>query len=356
MRAFVCGDQHPNARGCRGWDVMGNVTTRVFERLAKAHMARVGSRVGSRAGFAAGTLAGATQMTRAWTAKLGVLLAVATCFGATLTGCGQGGRGGDPFDSGVTRIVDAVAAEVNGTPIFVSDVKREAIALQLLDPADPLDPDSARFSEILEELIHRRIFALEARRRGLHETQESRLRIASAREQILYDIIIESVIDEAVTEQALRTLFDEQVRLKVLGDEVRARHIVVADSAKAHEVASLARASNADFRKLALDYSLDDMTRFEGGDLGYFATGELQFPQIENVAFNTPVGEVSDPFESMLGWTVVKVEDRRPEELPSFEELRPSLVRFLTYEELSKLADVLEGAAEVRRRTGSVRD
>lgn len=273
-----------------------------------------------------------------------------------LSACGQGGGGSDPFDSGVTRIVDAVAAEVNGTLIFVSDVKREAVARELLDPADPLDPDSPRFAEILEELVHRRIFALEARRRGLDETQEARRRIATAREQILYDIIIEEVIEEAVTEEQLRILFDEQVRLKILGDEVRVRHIVLENGEQAAEVALLAREPGADFAQLALEYSVDAVTRFEGGDLGYFSEGELQFPEIEYAAFNTPVNQVSDPFESALGWHVLLVEDRRPEEAPTFEELRPSLVRFLTYQELKKLADVLEETAEVRRLLGAGSD
>lgn len=273
-----------------------------------------------------------------------------------LTGCGQGNTKDDPFDSGVTRIVDAVAAEVNGTPIFVSDVKREAVAQQLLEPSDPLDPDSPRFAEILESLVHRRIFALEARRRSLHETQESRTRIATAREQILYDIIIEEVIEEAVTESALRALFDEQVRLKILGDEVRVRHIVTRTGEDAARVAELARQGDADFAQLAVQYSVDEVTRFEGGDLGYFGEGELQFPEIEFAAFNTPVGQVSDPFESALGWHVLLVEDRRPEQAPTFEELRPSLVRFLTYQELRNLADVLEETAEIRRLMGAGAD
>ncbi len=267
-------------------------------------------------------------------------------------GCGQGGDPSDPFGPAIARIGDAVVAEVNGTPIYDSDVKREAIAQGLVEAADPLDPDGQLFAEVLDELIQRRIFALEARRRDLHETQEARRRIASARELILYNIIVETVIDDAVTEDALRTLFDEQVKLRPLGDEVRVRHIVSETPEEATLIAQMAREGSDEFAQLALQHSTDDATRFEGGDLGYFARGEIIIPEIEAVAFDTPVGAISEPFESELGWHVIKVEDRRAEEPPTFEEMRPDLVRFLTYQELDKLTDVLQSNAEITRSAG----
>lgn len=258
----------------------------------------------------------------------------------------------DPFGAAaVVRLGDAVAAEVDSTPIYVSDVRREGVTQGLVDASEPLDPGSARFNEILDDLIHRRVLALEARRRGLADTDETRRRISAAREHILYNIIVETVLDEAVTDDALRTLYEEQSVLLSLGDEIRARHIVTETYEEAQEVAQLAR-EGADFAQLALDYSIDEPTRLEGGDLGYFSRGEIVVEEIERAAFETEVGEVSQPFRSELGWHVLVVEDRRAEEAPTFEEMRPDLVRFLAYQELQRLSDVLSARADVRRFTG----
>lgn len=272
-----------------------------------------------------------------------------------LVACGEAGedRASDPFSSAVVRLGDAVAAEVDGTPIYVSDVRREAVAQGVAESAEPLDSGSRRFDEVLDDLIHRRIFALEARRRELHDTDESRRRLAAAREVILYNMVIETVLDEAVTEDVLRTLYEEQSQLLSLGEEVRARHILTETFEQAQEVARRLR-DGEDFAQLALDMSTDDPTRLNGGDLGYFSQGELIIEEIERAAFDTEVGQITQPFRSELGWHVLRVDDRRAEEPPSFEEMRPDLVRFLTYQELQRLSDVLEERAEIRRFAGAI--
>ncbi len=256
----------------------------------------------------------------------------------------------DPFGSAVVRLGDAVAAEVDGTPIYVSDVRREGVAQGVIDAAEPLDSGSRRFNELLDDLIHRRVLALEARRRQLHDSDEARRRLAAAREVIVYNMLIETVIDDAVTEGALRRLYEEQSQLLSLGDEVHARQIIVQREEEVDEVITRLRAGE-DFAQLALDLSTDDLTRLAGGDLGYFARGDLIIEEIEEAAFGTEVGQISDPFRSELGWHVLYVEDRRAEVPPTFEEMRPDLVRFLTYQELQRLSDVLTSRADVRRFT-----
>lgn len=271
-----------------------------------------------------------------------------------LGSCGEQGarRGGDPFGPAVVRLGDAVAATVDGTTIYVSDVRREAAAQGLVDAAEPLDPASPRFAQALDDLIHRRILALEAKRRQLDESDEARRRIAAAQEVILYNILIETVLDEVITEDALRRLYEEQSKLLRLGDEVRARHIVVATVEEAEALVGEINAG-ANMAELALERSLDPDTRLEGGDLGFFTREEMIAP-IVRAAFATTVGQVARPFRTELGWHVLRVEDRRAEQPPTFEEMRPDLVRFLTYQELERLSDVLESRADVVRKIESL--
>lgn len=276
-------------------------------------------------------------------AGLGLVLASA---------CGDAkDRSADPFGPAVARLGDAVAAEIDGTPIYVSDVRRRAVADGVADSAAPLDPSGPRFNETLEDMIHERILALEAIRRGLDQTDEARRRIAAEREAIMSNILVETVVAEAVTEDVLRRMYDEQSKILELGDEVSARHIVVATREDADAIVKDLQAGK-DFAQLALDRSIDELTRYEGGDLGYFGRKKLTIPELERRAFEAKVGEIAPPFRTELGWHVLKVEGRRAEQPPTFEEMRPKLVRFLTLEELRKLSDVLVSRATVRRYTG----
>jgi peptidyl-prolyl cis-trans isomerase C len=264
-----------------------------------------------------------------------------------LSGCGEGGvRGEDPFGPAIVRLGDALAAEVDGTPIYVSDVRREGVAQGLIDRSDPLGPGSPLYDQLLDELVDQRLLALEAMRRGLDDTDESLRRVAAARERILGNILVETVVDGAVTEDAVRRMYEEQVDLVELGDEVRARHILVDTLEEAREIITLLR-GGGDFAQLALDRSRDQTTRAEGGDLGYFTPDQVT-PAFSRAAFDTPVGQVSAPFRSEYGWHVLKVEDRRAEDPPTFEEMRPRIVRFMTFDEIQRLIDVLSSRAEVR--------
>ena len=47
-----------------------------------------------------------------------------------------------------------------------------------------------------------------------------------------------------------------------------------------------------------------------GGDLGYFGRGQM-VPEFEKAAFNTPVGEVSNPVYTQFGWHLIKVLDKK---------------------------------------------
>ncbi|WP_022697247.1 peptidylprolyl isomerase [Euryhalocaulis caribicus] len=248
----------------------------------------------------------------------------------------------------VTRLGDTVAAEVGETRIYVSDVEREAAAQGAIAPGDRISTDSDAYSRVLDELIDQRLLAMEAARRGLADTDEARRRLQTARERILGNVLVETAVDESVTEDSIRRMYDEQVRLVELGDEVRARHILVETREAADEIKAQLD-EGADFAQLAFDNSIDEATRLDGGDLGYFTSDAMVAP-FSTAAYATPVGEISDPFETEFGWHIVKVEDRRAQQRPSFEELRPRIVRFMTFDEIQNLLDDLRDNTEITVR------
>jgi len=75
------------------------------------------------------------------------------------------------------------------------------------------------------------------------------------------------------------------------------------------------------------EYSEDGNTKESGGRLRPFGVGALaSVPEFEAVAFSlqTP-GEISDPFQSNLGWHIIRLEKTIP--LPSYKEMEVSLKR-----------------------------
>ncbi len=251
--------------------------------------------------------------------------------------------------------VGQVAARVAGEPIYVYDITREAAAQSMIAPRDVLRPGDEVYERILQELIDQKLLAQEAAARGLDETPEASRRLETARERILGNVLLENEVSNSVTDEAIRRMYDEQVRLVEMGDEVHARHILVATREEAEELRRQIAEEDADFSQLAFEHSLDEATRLEGGDLGYFTADTLTGP-LATAAYATPVGEVSAPVESSFGWHLVMVEDRRASERPSFENLRPRIVRFMTFDAIQQLLAGLRESAEIQLLTPEIEE
>lgn len=242
---------------------------------------------------------------------------------------------------------DQIAAEVGATMIYASDVRREIAARGLHEnPAGVAMADPV-FQQVLSELVEQRLLALEALRRGLDRDVEARRRLAAAEERILGNILVETVVANAITEEAIERIYEEQNRLAPRVEEVRARHILVTTQEEAEEVARLL-AEGGDFAQLARQVSQDPGTRLDGGDLGYF-TRDGMIAAFSEMAFATPTGEVSAPFQTEYGWHVVTVTDRRLQPRPGLDTLRGNIVRFLTLEGIQMLLDTVRQSYPVTR-------
>ncbi len=95
-------------------------------------------------------------------------------------------------------------------------------------------------------------------------------------------------------------------------EQVRARHILVSTEAEAQSILDQLLAG-ADFATLAQQYSLDEATKGNGGDLGFFPRGMLLVPEVEEAAFSLQPEQISGVVASQLGYHIVQVLERVPD-------------------------------------------
>lgn len=89
---------------------------------------------------------------------------------------------------------------------------------------------------------------------------------------------------------------------------VKASHILVDSKPEADSIKSKID-SGASFESMAKKYSKCP-SGHNGGDLGYFEKGQM-VKAFEDVAFNLPVGKVSEPVKTQFGWHLIKVYDKK---------------------------------------------
>lgn len=274
--------------------------------------------------------------TRVWTALAMTVI---------LAACGQDKSAEKPPEPG-----DVAVARVNGHNVWASDVKREAVAQGLISEGEPLDISSEMFRQRLDEVVDQKLLAAEALKRKLDKDPVAQRRLAAARERILGDMLVESVVEKAVNEDAIRRLYAEQQKLSKRSEEIRARQILVATQAEAESVKKLL-ATGASFDALAMERSTDQATRFNGGDLGYF-TVDVMPEAYAGALKDAQKGQLIGPFATEGGFAILRVEDKRMEEPITLEAARPQIVRFLTYDQVRDLLEKLRGGAKVDLLTG----
>lgn len=243
------------------------------------------------------------------------------------------------------------AATVNGQTIYVSDVELEARLKGVIRPGERLEVGSAEFNEILDKLIDWKLLAMEAIGRRLDEDPEARHRLATARDDVLGNILLERIAEEKVDEAAILKMYQTQVQLlgPQLENEAHVRHILAPTREAIEKVAAELRAG-ADFAVLAARRSTDEATRMDGGDLGYIKAEEAT-PEFAKVIRELGKGGVSRPFEDEMGWHIVKIDDIRKEQPPSLEELREPIVQFLRRAQLQEVLKDLRAKAEIDKKT-----
>lgn len=245
-------------------------------------------------------------------------------------------------------IDSATAALVNGEAIYIRDVELEAVAQGMIEPGSDFSTSHPDFLQILEQLIDQRLLAQEAVRRGLDQQPDAASRLAAGRERLLGNILVESLVATEVTEAAIDRMYEEQVKLQQLDDEVRIRRIVVETEAAAMVIRTELM-DGRDFAEAALEYSTDLRTRLEGGDLGWVKPNEMGDPDAAMIG-NTVTGGLSEIFQTELGWTLLKVDERRTTPPKTKAEMRPEIITFMTFTQISDILRELRFSANIQQR------
>ncbi len=210
-----------------------------------------------------------------------------------------------------------VVAKVEGETIYDRDV---IAAFRSLPPNIQQEGLDKLYERVLELLIERRMLAIYGRREKYDSNPEVKRRVRQAEDQIIRDVYLGDLIKKYLTDDRIKAHYDKFVQKNPPNTEVRARHILVENEAKAKDIIKQAK-NGGDFAQLAAKNSVGPSAQ-RGGDLGYFTAKEMVKP-FSDVAFKLKKGQISqNPVKTQFGWHVIKVEDRRTRKVPPYEQVK----------------------------------
>ena len=239
---------------------------------------------------------------------------------------------------------DPVVAKVNGTEIRQSDLAlaEEEVGAQQTAQMTP----EAKREYLVAFLTDMNLVAKAAEAKKVGDSADFKRRLNYLRTKLLMETYQQSEAKAAVTEQAMRKVYDEAIGQMKKEPEVRARHILVEteDEAKA-VIAELKK--GGDFAELAKTKSKDPGSA-DGGDLGYF-TKDQMVPEFSEVAFKLDKGALSDPVKSQFGWHIIKVEDKRERQPPEFDKVKEQLEQYVVRRQQVELITKLRQDAKIEK-------
>jgi len=236
-----------------------------------------------------------------------------------------------------------VLAKVNGAEIRQSDV---TLAEEELGPSlAQMDPATKK-ENVLAFLIDMKIVAKAAEDKKIADQADFKRKLDFARNRLLMDNLLMAEGKAALTDDAMKKVYDDAAKQITGEQEVHARHILVPteDEAKAIK-AELDK--GADFAKLAKEKSKDPGAS-DGGDLGFF-TKEQMVPEFSAVAFSLEPGKISDPVKTQFGWHIIKVEEKRNRKAPDFAQVKPQIEQYVTRKAQSEYVAKLRETAKGER-------
>jgi peptidyl-prolyl cis-trans isomerase C len=255
-----------------------------------------------------------------------------------------------------TPATDPVIAKVNGVEIRQSDL---AIAEEDIGRDMPQNDEAGKRDYLVNYLTDLILIAKAAEAKKIPDTAEFKQRLAFARNKALMEAVLGEESKAAVTEPALRKIYEDATKNMGGQPEVHARHILFRVNDPNDQAASKAAEDKVkntivrikkgeDFATLAKALTEDPSGKQDGGDLGYF-TREQMVPEFSEVAFKLEKGQVSDPVKTQFGWHVLKVEDKRMREPPPFDKVRGEIEQFATRKAQVDLVGKLRADAKIER-------
>ncbi len=239
---------------------------------------------------------------------------------------------------------DPVVATVNGAEIHLSQVKNAHARLPERYQQVPFE---TIFSGLVDSLIDSRLAAKDARRLNLQDTPKFKAQMARIEEQLLQRMALSKVIADKVSDAEVKVRYEAEAKKLADVEQIKARHILVKteDGAKAIIVELK---GGDDFIELAKKKSTGPSAS-DGGDLGFFGKGQM-VPAFEKAAYALKTGAFSEtPIKTQFGWHVIKVEERKKADIPSFEEMAPAIRDELSQDAGSAYIMKLRKGAKIAR-------
>ncbi len=231
---------------------------------------------------------------------------------------------------------------VNGTQITQEEVDSALMnATQGRFNEVPAEKQAEFRKQVLQQLIAKELVYQDAVKTKVLESKEFKNEFEKVQENIKKELAVQvwqkRELDKVnVADKELKEYYDKNKEEFNEKESVRARHILVKTETEAMGIINDLKSLSADalkskFIELAKTKSTGPSGP-KGGDLGYFAQGQM-VPEFNDKVFSMKVGTITKkPVKTQFGYHVIYLEDKKPTTTRSFTEVKSYIEQRLKME------------------------
>ncbi|MEO5359834.1 MAG: peptidylprolyl isomerase [Nitrospirota bacterium] len=240
--------------------------------------------------------------------------------------------------SGGMKTEGATVVKINDVAVTTGQLQDDLLKL----PANYKSAFSGKegLMNFVDEIKRREVLYLEAKKQGMDKDPAFVKKLEEFTRLNLVNALITKNINMAdikVTPEEAKDYFDKNPKEFIMPDQIKASHILLKTEDEAKKVLEKVK-KGGDFAAIAKEFSVDKVSGEKGGDLGFFAKGQLE-PTFDAAVFKLKKGETGPVVKTPFGYHVIKVFDVKPSAKMEFEPSKGMIIQYLTSEKQKKAFD-----------------
>jgi len=251
---------------------------------------------------------------------------------------------------------------VNGTPITQQEVDAELMnATQGRFNQVPAEKQAQFRQQVLQQLIGKELVYGDAKKTGILKSNDYKVEYkkleARMKKELAVQVWQKKQLDGIkISEKELKEYYDKNLGEFNEKEAVHARHILVKTEAEAksiiNELKSLSGAKlKSQFEALAKAKSTGPSGP-KGGDLGYFAQGQM-VPAFNDKVFSMKEGTITlSPVKTQFGFHVIYLEDKKTAATRAFAEVKSFIEQRLKME---KFKSVMKSKMDALQKKATIK-
>ncbi|MEF3280788.1 MAG: peptidyl-prolyl cis-trans isomerase [Elusimicrobiota bacterium] len=262
---------------------------------------------------------------------------------------------------------DNVVASINGESITFNEIRNRMSLNYFAKTLDEVLADKLIIQEakkrkisVLKQEVNELIKEIKKRFNSENDFKKELKRLnisekdyyAMIENNLLIERAIINILNINVTDEDAKKYYDSNPAQFQIPEALKIRQIFVNTQAEANDII-IALDAGASFEKLAELKSADERLKQTKGELGFISKGML-LPEIEKEIFETEIGKYTKPIKTGNGYSIFKVEEKRPQTTLKFEEVKEKIKQSITATLLTsgknQLINQLKNSAKIEIR------